>query len=95
MGVPAMAQQVKNLTSIQEDVGWIPGLTQWGMDPELPQVVSQVADVAQIPSCYGCELGYSCSSNSTSAWEPSYAAGAALKKKKKKERKRKQYIKWQ
>ena len=36
MGVPAMAQQVKNLTSIQEDVGWIPGLAQWGGDPVLP-----------------------------------------------------------
>ena len=28
-GVPVMAQQVKNATSIHEDVGLIPDLTQW------------------------------------------------------------------
>ena len=27
--VPIVAQQVKNLTSIHEDAGLIPGLTQW------------------------------------------------------------------
>ena len=29
MGVPVVAQQVKNPTSIHKDVGLIPGLTQW------------------------------------------------------------------
>ena len=30
-----MTQQSKNLTSIHEDVGSIPGLTQWVMNPVL------------------------------------------------------------
>ena len=32
MGVPVVAQQVKNPTSIHKDVGLIPGLTQWVKD---------------------------------------------------------------
>ena len=36
-GVPIVAQQVKNLTSIHEGVGLIPGLTQWIKDPALLQ----------------------------------------------------------
>ena len=34
-GVPFMAQQLTNPTRIHEDVGWIPGLTQWVKDLEL------------------------------------------------------------
>ena len=36
-GVPIVAQQVKNPTSIHEDAGPIPGLTQWVKDLTLLQ----------------------------------------------------------
>ena len=37
LGVPAVAKLVKNLTSIHEDTGSIPGLTRWVKDPAWPR----------------------------------------------------------
>ena len=39
-GIPVVTQQVKNLTSIHENVGLIPGLTQWVNDLVLPQAMA-------------------------------------------------------
>ena len=78
LGVPVVAQQGKNLTSNLEDVGSIPGLTQWvkgsgivmsygvrlrlGLDPAL--LWCRLAAAALIPPL---------------AWELPYAMSAALK----------------
>ena len=64
-----------------EDAGSIPGLSPWVKALALPQAAVQVTDVAWIPSCCGCSIGRSCSSNSTPGPGPSTCRRHSPKKK--------------
>ena len=56
-GASGVSQWVKNPASIHEDMGLIPGLTQWVKDLVLPQTVAYIADVAWIQHCCGYGIG--------------------------------------
>ena len=48
LGVPVVAQQVKNPTSIHENEGSIPGLAQWAKDLALLWLWCRLAAIAPI-----------------------------------------------
>ena len=81
MGVPIVAQWVKNPTGIYEDASSIPNLIWWVKDPVLPQTLAQVTDVAWIWHGYGVAWLAAAALIQLLAWELPYAAGVALKNK--------------
>ena len=63
---PLQLSRLRTQHSVYEDVGLIPGLTQWIKDPALPQAAAQVADIDQIHSIVvAVAQASSCSSDST------------------------------
>ena len=86
-GSPVAAQWVKNLTSIHEDAGFIPGLAEWIGVPALSQAAVLVTDAARLGfgRCCGCGIGH-CSSDSTPSLETSICRRCSPKKAKSKEK---------
>ena len=56
IGVPIVAQWVKNPPGIREDVGLVPSLVQENKDLAMLQAASYGEDTSQIWCCYGYSL---------------------------------------